>query len=142
MSHKPKLFQNLFVTPHPIVYDLVLTNKGNGYNKRGGIFIAPDTGVYVFHFSVCVIEGPETPWTSLEITRNGNALGSTFEEGTHSGSGYHCGSTLVISDVTVGVHIFIRTQERNDPRSKTSVKHMEEPHFLASYCFERNSIKS
>ena len=95
---------------HPIVYDLVLTNKGNGYNKGDGIFIAPTTGVYAFHISVCVINGPEIPWACLEITRNGNALGSTFEEGTVSGSGYHCSSTLVISDVDVGDHIFIRTQ--------------------------------
>ena len=42
---------------HLIVYDLVLINKGDGYNKGDGIFIAPVTGVYAFHFSVCVIPG-------------------------------------------------------------------------------------
>ena len=97
---------------HPIVYDLVLTNKGNGYNNGDGIFIAPVTGVYVFHFSVCVVSGSESPWASLELTRNGNAIGSTFEESKSSGyGGYHCSSTLVVSDVDVGDHIFIRTQE-------------------------------
>ena len=80
------------------------TTMGTGYSSPPSRESTPS----IFR---CVIEGPETQWTSLEITRNGNALGSTFEEGTRSGSGYHCGSTSVISDVTVGVHIFIRTQE-------------------------------
>ena len=75
---------------------------------------------------MCVIEGPEMPWASLEITRNGNVLGSIFEEVTISGSGYHCSSTLVISDVTVGDHVFIRTEEAtrgpiySDRRGRTS----------------------
>ena len=77
-----------------------------------GIFIAPVYGVYAFHFSVCVIHGPESPWASLELTRNGNAIGSNFKESKSSGYGaYHCSSTLVISDVDVGDHIFIRTNQ-------------------------------
>ena len=98
---------------HLIVYDLVLINKGNGYNKGDGIFIAPVTGDYAFHFSVCVSPGSESPWATLELTRNGNAIVSTFEESKSAGVGsnYHCSSTLVISDVDVGDHIFIRTNQ-------------------------------
>ena len=95
-----KIYFKSNLSPHyPIVYDMVLTNKGNFYNKGDRIFIAPFSGVF------------GVPWASLEITRNSNALGSTFEKWTSSGSGYHCGSTLLISDVAVGNHIFIRTQE-------------------------------
>lgn len=96
---------------HPIVYDTVVINRANGYNKGDGIFIAPVTGVYAFHFSVCVVNGPEVPWVSLELTLNGNSLGSTFEEGVVSGSGYHCSSTLIVSDVHIGDHVFVRTHE-------------------------------
>lgn len=113
-------------THHTIVYDTVVINKGNGYNIGDGIFIAPVTGVYAFHFSVCVIEGPETPWASLEVTLNGNVLGSVFEEGSVSGGGFHCSSTLVISDVHTKDHVFIRTEQatrghlQSDPRGRTS----------------------
>ena len=111
----------------PIVYELFLANKGNGYNEGGRIFIAPVSGVYAFQFSVCVSKSPEMPLTSLELSRNGNATGSTFEESKSSGyGGYHCSSTLVASDVDVGDHIFIRTQEatrgsiHSDRRGRTS----------------------
>ena len=33
---------------HTIIYDHVVTNSGNGYNKYTGAFIAPRSGVYVF----------------------------------------------------------------------------------------------
>lgn len=111
---------------HTIVYDTVVINKGNGYNIGDGIFIAPVTGVYAFHFSVCVIEGPETPWASLEVTLNGNVLGSVFEEGSVTGGGFHCSSTLVISDVHTEDHVFVRTEQatrghlQSDPRGRTS----------------------
>lgn len=53
---------------HTIVYDTVVINRGNGYNIGDGIFTAPVTGVYAFHVYVCVIQGPENPFASLEIT--------------------------------------------------------------------------
>ena len=111
---------------HLIVYDKVVINRANGYNKGDGIFIAPVTGVYAFHFSVCVFESPDIPWASLEIALNGNALGSIFEEGAASGGGFHCSSTLVISDVHIGDHVFIRTMQttighiHSDQRGRTS----------------------
>ncbi|XP_061172904.1 uncharacterized protein LOC133182173 [Saccostrea echinata] len=96
---------------HLIIYDAVHINRGNGYNKGDGIFIAPVTGVYVFHFSLCITEGENYPWASLEIAVNGIALGSTYEEGLKPGEpgGYHCSSNLVISEVNSGDHVFIRT---------------------------------
>lgn len=111
---------------HTIVYDTVEINRGNGYNQGDGIFIAPVTGVYAFHFSVCVVPGPEAPWASLEITLNGNIIGSIFEESPTSGYNYHCSSTLVISEVQTGDHVFIRTHENirgpiySEPRGRTS----------------------
>jgi hypothetical protein len=92
-----------------MAYDVIKINRGNGYNGGDGIFIAPVTGVYAFHFSVCVTEGHEVPWASLELTVNGNGIGSTYEEGQASAGGFHCSSNLVLSDVNAGDHVFIRT---------------------------------
>lgn len=111
---------------HLIVYDVIKINRGNAYNGGDGIFIAPVTGLYAFHISVCVTEGREIPWASLEITVNGNIIGSTFEEGLATAGGYHCSGTLVLSDVNVGDHVFVRTEEvtrgpiHSDSRGRTS----------------------
>ncbi|XP_062586363.1 complement C1q-like protein 4 isoform X2 [Saccostrea cucullata] len=35
-----------------LVFDSVVTNLGNGYNKRTGIFTAPSSGVYTFTWTV------------------------------------------------------------------------------------------
>jgi hypothetical protein len=111
---------------HLMAYDVIKINRGNAYNGGDGIFIAPVTGVYAFHFSVCVIEGPQVPWASLEITVNGNIIGSIFEEGQVSGGGYHCSSNLALSDVNAGDHVFVRTVEptrgpiHSDYRGRTS----------------------
>jgi hypothetical protein len=33
---------------HPLTFDVVKTNLGNGYHPATGVFIAPESGVYVF----------------------------------------------------------------------------------------------
>ncbi|XP_062598321.1 uncharacterized protein LOC134259739 [Saccostrea cucullata] len=96
---------------HLMVYDVVHINRGNGYNKGDGIFIAPVTGVYAFHFSLCIAQGASYPWASLEVTVNGIGLGSTYEGVNTAPGGYPCTSGLVISDVNSGDHVFIRTFE-------------------------------
>uniref|UniRef100_UPI002ED55183 complement C1q-like protein 4 n=1 Tax=Saccostrea cuccullata TaxID=36930 RepID=UPI002ED55183 len=96
---------------HLIVYDVVHINRGNGYNKGDGIFIAPVTGVYALHFSVCIAKNRGFSWVPLQLTLNSNVLGATFEEGLDSNVGNHCSSGLAISDVNAGDHVFIRTQQ-------------------------------
>lgn len=33
---------------YPLAFDIVKTNNGNGYHASTGVFIAPETGIYVF----------------------------------------------------------------------------------------------
>lgn len=36
---------------HVLIFDVVRTDIGNGYHPSTGVFIVPDTGVYVFIWS-------------------------------------------------------------------------------------------
>ena len=46
---------------HTIIYDHVVTNYGNGYNKYTGAFIAPRSGVYVFTWTTFANPGSYLP---------------------------------------------------------------------------------
>ncbi|XP_061196060.1 uncharacterized protein LOC133204352 [Saccostrea echinata] len=41
-----------FAKGQTFIFDTVLTNVGNGYNERTGIFIAPTSGVYAFSWTL------------------------------------------------------------------------------------------
>lgn len=42
------------VDHHIITFDNVQTNVGNGYNKHTGSFIVPQSGVYVFTWTLVI----------------------------------------------------------------------------------------
>jgi hypothetical protein len=41
----------------PLVFNVVLNNEGNAYNESSGVFTAPYTDTYVFHFLVLNDQG-------------------------------------------------------------------------------------
>lgn len=41
-----------FGTGHTVVYDVIETNEGNGYNKFTGTFTAPSDGIYAFSWTI------------------------------------------------------------------------------------------
>ncbi|XP_048781159.2 uncharacterized protein LOC125683755 [Ostrea edulis] len=94
-------------THHTLIYNVVHNNRGNGYSKVDGIFTAPVSGTYAFHFSLCIEDN--NAWVSLEVVANGKAIGAVYAYG--SPSGWHEGSNLVITDVNAGDHVFVRTHE-------------------------------
>ena len=66
---------------HTIIYDYVVTNYGNGYNKYTGAFIAPRSGVYVFTWTTFANPGSYLPIELIVnnyrygiISADGNAL--------------------------------------------------------------------
>lgn len=90
---------------HTLVFDSVRVNKGNGYNKGDGIFVVPQTGVYVFTWSVTV---QVNAWASVEIVVNGEVIGSAFADGNGA---WDQGSGIVLEEVNTGDHVFLRMQE-------------------------------
>lgn len=90
---------------HTLVFDSVRVNKGNGYNKGDGIFVVPQTGLYVFTWTVTV---QVNAWASVEIVVNGEVIGSAFADGNGA---WDQGSGIILVEVNTGDHVFLRMQE-------------------------------
>ncbi|XP_048743863.2 heavy metal-binding protein HIP-like [Ostrea edulis] len=92
---------------HIIIYDVVVTNRGNGYHRDNGIFIVPQTGVYVFTWTVVV---QEAEWIDLEIVLNGSPFGSIVADTVNTASGdWDCSTGVTVKEVNAGDHVYIRT---------------------------------
>lgn len=90
-----------------LIFDTVQLNDGHGYSKHDGVFIAPRTGVYVFHWTIQV---DIHAWASIEIVVNGTPIGCAASDTLRLGD-WGTGSGLVATRVNTGDHVFLRTQE-------------------------------
>ena len=109
---------------HSLIFDVVITNLGNGYNKHTGAFIAPQDGVYVLTLTIFPNRGTIT---SVHILRSNDVVGEIF--GDMSSGPHLSGSTgVVVVTMNTGDAATIRTsstfQSRgdliSDPNMKTS----------------------
>ena len=76
---------------HSFIFDVVIANLGNGYNKHTGAFIVPQDGVYVLTLTIFPNRGTIT---SVHILRNREVVGEIFGDMTN---GPHLsGSTSVV----------------------------------------------
>jgi hypothetical protein len=90
---------------HTLIFDEVVTNLGNGYNKHTGFFTPPVSGVYVFTWTTFSCLSSRFP---IQITVNSNPLGVTFSE---SASTVYNGVTgVVVIHVNQGDSVGIRTR--------------------------------
>ncbi|VDI32257.1 Hypothetical predicted protein [Mytilus galloprovincialis] len=87
---------------HTLIYDVSVTNVGNGYNHVTGIFTAPTSGVYVFIWVTRIAYG-EHP-TQLMI--NNTVYGVTFLRAKNGDDGSVSGT--VVANVTKGDSVFVR----------------------------------
>ncbi|KAK3590573.1 hypothetical protein CHS0354_039705 [Potamilus streckersoni] len=62
-----------------IIFDTVLQNEGNGYNKQTGIFTCPLSGTYFF--SLSILANPGSP-TYVHLIVNGQIKANSFAYGT------------------------------------------------------------
>lgn len=86
---------------HTLVYDVTLTNLGNGYNRNTGVFTAPRDGLYSFTWSTRV-QCSLAHTTDLII--NERIMGSTYAY-----CGYNTVTGHVVAIVNQGDVIFVRT---------------------------------
>lgn len=91
---------------HPLVFDVVKTNNGNGYHATTGVFIAPEPGVYVFTWSMR--ENGDC-YHSTQLMVNSEEIGIIH---LHSVSGGDFVSTgVVVTNVNAGDDVYVRTHQ-------------------------------
>lgn len=89
---------------HTIPFDVVKTNDGNGYHYNTGIFVAPESGVYVFTWTIRMTFDSQH---SFELVVNNVAYGATFMR-THTPEDQNVSGTVVVH-VNQNDDVFLRT---------------------------------
>jgi hypothetical protein len=91
-------------TQHPLIFDVPVTNYGNGYNKHTGIFTAPQSGVFVFSFTIFPDRGSSI---AVNIYRNSEVVGQVY---SYISSPDFSGTSMVaVLSMRIGDVTFIRT---------------------------------
>ncbi|XP_063427223.1 complement C1q-like protein 4 [Mytilus trossulus] len=96
---------------HTIIFDVINTNSGNGYNKFSGVFTAPVDGIYVFSYTIV----PEcSSFGAFELVSNNQIQGVVFPEAA-SGCDYTGSSTVSVVELSQGDVTFVRTSPTYTP---------------------------
>ena len=89
---------------HTLIYDVIKTNSSHGLHPTAGVFTAPESGIYVFTWTIRVFNN-SYHGTALEV--NGQQVGALIP---HSGvSDNDTGSTSLAIHVNKGENVFPRT---------------------------------
>ena len=92
----------------PVLFNRVLTNVGNGYDRNTGIFTAPFSGLYTFHLHF--IGGLHKDKTELAICAGGKAMAVAYADGYDADNNDQGSCTAVIGllngeEVSVKVYL-------------------------------------
>ncbi|XP_048766063.1 complement C1q-like protein 3 [Ostrea edulis] len=96
-------------------YDVVKANAGNGYYRSSGVFIAPESGYYVFSWTSRIKHyGGNGEDHALELVVDGVVYGSIYMKSLSGEDGQATG--VAIAHVNRGDNIYIQTHSQ-DPGS-------------------------
>ncbi|VDH94637.1 Hypothetical predicted protein [Mytilus galloprovincialis] len=84
-----------------LVFDVVKTNQGSGYNSHTGVFTCPKTGIYVFVWVIRLGSG----YHSFDLMINNTVFGTTYLH-NHSTDGNVSGT--VVAHVSKGDSVYVR----------------------------------
>jgi caprin-2 len=83
-----------------VIYDAILTNDGNGYDDRTGVFTCPVAGTYMF-----VLNSLSHKEIYLHIVMNKNVVGTAHVSAANQGPSWQQISRTVILKARKGDHI-------------------------------------
>ena len=105
---------------HTLIFDIVKTNAGNGYNKFTGMFTAPVSGSYALTCSI-TMDGPGA-YASYEIIKNADIEGTFFVDADTTDD-YKSSSMTVVVSLEVGDVLFVRTSSTYTPHGNVVSKY-------------------
>ncbi|XP_048762130.1 complement C1q-like protein 2 isoform X2 [Ostrea edulis] len=94
---------------HTLIFETAITNVGNGYHPNTGVFIVPESGLYVFTW---VMRMWSNAIHGTELMVNRAVMGSVFLV-SHTTSD-HSVTGVVVVHVSQGDDVFVRTQGDNN----------------------------
>lgn len=90
-------------TEHVLVFDVVKTNIGNAYHPSTGVFMVPESGVYVFTWTFWIGDGRDN---SIQLMVNREDVGTVYLQTI---SGVESVATgIVVTHVNAGDDVFVR----------------------------------
>ncbi|CAC5384216.1 C1QL [Mytilus coruscus] len=90
-----------------LIFDVVKTNQGSGYNSHTGVFTCPKTGIYVFVWVVRLYSARN----STELMVNNSVYGSLYLRNTNS-DGIVSGT--VVAHVSKGDSVYVRIHSSHE----------------------------
>ncbi|XP_062606579.1 uncharacterized protein LOC134268356 [Saccostrea cucullata] len=88
------------------VFDRLITNSGNAYNKNNGMFTAPIKGIYAFFSSVLTLPGKSL---EAQIVKNGNAFCNLYAGNTNF---FGPGFNMAIIELEVGDAVWVKIHDK------------------------------
>ena len=88
---------------HTLIFNVIKTNQGQGLSRTTGVFRAPQSGIYVFTWTIRVLN---FSIHCVELIVNGQSVGALVSQTLkYNGTG----STTVVIHVNEGEDVFLRT---------------------------------
>ena len=92
----------LNLTLHEILhYDTLVTNEGNSFDPKTGMFTAPYSGVYVFDTTIGITTGT----TDVQIVKNGVGLLRVYG---HADATWETSSGSVTTHLNAEDHVYVK----------------------------------
>lgn len=91
---------------HTLVFDVIKTNIGRGYNKHSGVFTAPTTGVYVLSWTIYTGDHGRC---AFGIYANDDVVCSTFGETDDDKGDYDAETGVIVVSLNQNDVVFIRS---------------------------------